>query len=81
MYQVLDGQLIEVTTMGELLLGWQKGGLRHLMEVAVMVKFPIHSYNNYFGAFITDCLIEGGCYQLSPNNISRSSRVKIMRIN
>ena len=33
-YQALDGCFIEVTTMGELSLGWQKGGSRHLIEVA-----------------------------------------------
>ena len=37
MYQVLDGRLIEVTTMGKLSLGWQKGGLTRLIVVAVMV--------------------------------------------
>ena len=33
MYQVLDGCLIEVTTMEELSLGWQKGGCSRLIEV------------------------------------------------
>ena len=32
-YQVLDGCLIEVTTMGELLLRWQKGGCSRLIKV------------------------------------------------
>ena len=34
-YQVLDGRLIEVTTMGKLLLERQKGGRGRLMELAV----------------------------------------------
>ena len=32
MYQVLDDCLIEVTILGELLLGWPKGGRSRLME-------------------------------------------------
>ena len=35
MYQVLDGRLIEVTTMGKLSLEQQKGGRGRLMELAV----------------------------------------------
>ena len=34
MNQVLNGCLIEVTTMGKLLLGQSKGGGGHLIEVA-----------------------------------------------
>ena len=34
MYQVLDGLLIEVTTMGKLSLGQPKGRRGHLIEVA-----------------------------------------------
>ena len=55
MYQVLDGCLIEVTTTGELLVGWPKGAHGRL----VRVKVPIVFYK-YFGTLITWCLIEGG---------------------
>ena len=33
MHQAFDGGLIEITTMGELLLGWPKGGPGCLIEV------------------------------------------------
>ena len=33
MHQAFDGGLIEITTMGELLLGWPKGGRGSLIEV------------------------------------------------
>ena len=32
-HQAFDGGLIEITTMGELLLGWPKGGRGSLIEV------------------------------------------------
>ena len=58
-YQVLGswphGFLIEVTTMGELLLGRQKGGSSRLIEV----QFTIPFYN-HFSTWITDCSTESG---------------------
>ena len=53
MYQALDGCLIEVTTMRELLFKGQPN-CGHLIEWLSAILF----YNR-FGTLITGCLIEG----------------------
>ena len=38
MYQTFDGCLIEVKMMGELSLGWLKGGNSHLIEGGCLIS-------------------------------------------
>ena len=62
MYQVLNGDLMEVTTMGELLLGRPKGVRGRLLEVAVQQRFnflffsAIFRHFGYITLWILQCL-------------------------
>ena len=49
-------KIVVTTTVGDLPLGWPKGGHGRLTEV----QFLILLYN-YFGTLATGRLIEGGC--------------------